>query len=224
MVISSAIPICLSYGQSIHHPINLSMTHQSVTSPISPVICLSDCPSPSDHLYTIFPRPSGCLSSSDHSTTTYTCPSDCLSPPDYPYTDPTSLSACLSLNDHLTTTMPCLTICPSSTMIQHTQDLSQSLAVMNGEQSCQHKKICKAFTNYDLLQHALYVSSIFLSDSRHVAPPKSGEDAPVRCGRCDFGGTTQNYPDWDLSMCYQGYGILGELDQHLMSLETNLEH
>ena len=30
--------------------------------------------------------------------------------------------------------------------------------------------------------------------------------------------------DWDLAMCYKGYGILGELDQHLMSLETDLEH
>ena len=30
--------------------------------------------------------------------------------------------------------------------------------------------------------------------------------------------------DWDLATYYQGYGILGELDQHLMSLETELEH
>ena len=36
------------------------------------------------------------------------------------------------------------------------------------------------------------VSSIYLSDSRHVAPPKSGEDAHVTCGWCDLGGTTIN--------------------------------
>ena len=71
------------------------------------------------------------------------------------------------------------TACPSSHMIQHTQDSSQSLAVMNGEQSCKAKKFCRAFTNYDLLLHALDVSSIYPSDSRHVAPPKSGEDAHI---------------------------------------------
>ena len=79
-------------------------------------------------------------------------------------------------------------------MFHCTQDSSQSLAVLNGEQSCKAKKFCRAFTNYNLPLHALDVSSIYLSDSRHVAPPKSGEDAHVTCGRCDLGGTTLNKP------------------------------
>ena len=35
---------------------------------------------------------------------------------------------------------------------------------------------------------------IYTSDSRHVAPPKSGEDAHVTCGMCDLGGPTLNQP------------------------------
>ena len=65
---------------------------------------------------------------------------------------------------------------------------------MNGEQSCKAKKFRRAFTNYDLLLHALDVSSIYPSDSRCVDPPKSGEDAHVTHGRCDLGGPTLNQP------------------------------
>ena len=75
-------------------------------------------------------------------------------------------------------------------MIQHTQDSNQSLAVVNGEQSHKAKKFCRASTNYDLLLHALEVSSIYHSDSRCVAPPKSGEDAHITCGMHDLGGRT----------------------------------
>ena len=82
----------------------------------------------------------------------------------------------------------------SSHMIHHTHDSSQSLAVVNGEQSCKSKTIRRAFTNYDLLLRALDASSIYLRDSRHVAPPKSGEDAHITHGRCDLGGTTLNKP------------------------------
>ena len=42
--------------------------------------------------------------------------------------------------------------------------------------------------------------SIYLSDPRHVAPAKSGEDAHVTRGRCDLGGTTLNKPR--LGFCY----------------------
>ena len=79
---------------------------------------------------------------------------------------------------------------PSSTTIQCTQDSSQSLVVMNGEQSHKAKKFHRASTNYDLLLHALEVSSIYPCDSRCVAPPKSGEDAHITCGLCDLGGPT----------------------------------
>ena len=113
---------------------------------------------------------------------------DCL------YNDPSSPSACLSPPDSLTTTTTHPTIHPSSLMIHYTQDSSQSLAVTNGKQSHKPKKFCRTFTNYNLLLCALDVSSIYLSDSRHVAPPKSGEDAHVTCGRCDLGGTTLNKP------------------------------
>ena len=79
-------------------------------------------------------------------------------------------------------------------MIHHTHDSSQSLAVVNGEQSNKSKTFRRAFTNYDLLLRALDASSIYLRDSRHVAPPKSGEDARITHGRCDLGGTTLNKP------------------------------
>ena len=84
-------------------------------------------------------------------------------------------------------------------MIHRTQDSSQSLAAVNGEQSCKTKKFHRAFFNYDLLLHALDASIIYLHDSKHVAPPKSGEDAHVTCGRCDFGGTTLNKPSLGFS-------------------------
>ena len=82
----------------------------------------------------------------------------------------------------------------SSNMIQLTQDSSQSLAVMNWEQSCKAKTFHRASTNYDLPLCALDESSIYLSASRCVAPPKSGEDAHITCGRCDLGATTLNKP------------------------------
>ena len=78
-------------------------------------------------------------------------------------------------------------------MIQRTQDSSQSLAVVNGEQSRKTKKFRRAFTNYDLLLHALDVSNTFPSDSRCVAPPKSGEDAHVTHGMCDLGGARLSF-------------------------------
>ena len=83
--------------------------------------------------------------------------------------------------------------------IHHTQDLSQSLAVVNGDQSCKAKKFHRAFTNYDLLLHALDASSIYLRDLRRVAPPKSGEDAHVTRGKCDFGRATLNNPSSGIS-------------------------
>ena len=149
MASPSVIPICPSYNRSIHHPINSSMTCQSVTPPISPAIHLSDSPSPSDHLYTILPRPSACASSSDHSSTIYTSlsdhpsppdclcapplsPSDLLSMHDHLYHNPPSPSTCSSPSDSLTTTMTRHTICLSSHTIHRTQDSSQSLAVVNG--------------------------------------------------------------------------------------------
>ena len=78
-----------------------------------------------------------------------------------------------------------------SHMIHHTQDSSQSLAVVTGEQSCKAKK-------FQLL-HALDASSIYLRDSKCVAPPKSEDDAHITHGRCDFGGTTLNTPSLGFS-------------------------
>ena len=83
--------------------------------------------------------------------------------------------------------------------IHCTQDSSQSLAVVNGEHPHKAKKFHRALTNYDLLQHALDASSIYLHDLRHVAPPKSGDDTHVTCGKCDFGGTTLNKPSLGFS-------------------------
>ena len=78
--------------------------------------------------------------------------------------------------------------------IHCTQDSRQSLEVMNGEQSRKAKKFHRAFPNYDLLLCALDASSIYLRDLQRVAPPKSGEDAHATCCKCDFGGATLNNP------------------------------
>ena len=192
----SVIPARPSYKPSVHPPITPSMTRQSATPPISLVQCLSDHLSLSHHLHTILPRPS------DHPP-----PSHRL------YDAPISPSACLSPADCLNATLtrpPIRLSSPTihcthdsshslavvngeqSHTIQCTQDSSQSLAVVNGEQSRKAKIFHRAFPNYDLLLHALDASSIYLHDLRHVAPPKSGEDAQVTRGKCDFGGATLN--------------------------------
>ena len=84
-------------------------------------------------------------------------------------------------------------------MIHRTQDSSQSLAVVNGEQSRKAKKFHRAFPSYDLLLRALDPSSIYLRALRHVAPPKSREDAHVTRGKCDFGGATLSNPSLGFS-------------------------
>ena len=199
----SIIPACLSYGESVHPPVTPSMTRQSATQPVSPAKRQSDSPSLSDRLYTILPRPSGCPTLSDHTSSHHL------------YDTPIIPSACSSPSNCLTATTTRPPVCPSSPMIHHTQDAihslavvhgeqshtihhtqdsSQSLAVMNGEQSRKAKKFHRAFTNSDILLRARDASSIYLHDLRHVAPPKSGEDAHVTRGKCDFGGATLNNP------------------------------
>ena len=216
----SVIPARPSYEQSVHPPVTPSMTRQSTTPPVSPAKRQSDRPSPSDRLYTILPCLSGCPTTSDHTSTTYTSPSDHPPPSHHLYNTPISPLACPSPPDCLTATMTRPTVRLSSPMIHctqdssqslavvngeqshtihHTQDSSQSLAVMNGEQSHKAKKFHRAFTNYDLLLRALDVSRIYLRDLRCVAPPKSGEDAHVTRGKCDFGGATLNNPNLGFS-------------------------
>ena len=204
---------------------------------IRPAEHLSDCLSPFDHLYTILPCPSDCPTPSDHTSTIHTSPSDHpppshrlydtptrlsdhLPPSHRLYTTPISPSTSLSPADCLTATTTRPPVCLSSPTIHHThdssqslavvngeqshtihrtQDSSQSLALMNGEQSCKAKKFHRAFPNYDLLLCALDASSIYLCDLRRVAPPKSVEDAHVTRGKCDFGGATLNNPNLGFS-------------------------
>ena len=184
---------------SVHPPITPSMTRPSATPPVSPAQRQSDRPSPSDRLYTILPRLSGCPTSHRlHDTPTSL--SDHPPTSQHLYDTPLSPSACTSTADCLTgtTTRPpvnpsfptihhthdsrhCLAVVngEQSRTIHRTHDSSQSLAVVNGEQSRKAKKFHRAFTNYDLLLRALDASSIYLRDFRRVAPPKSGEDAHV---------------------------------------------
>ena len=233
----SVIPARPSYEPSVHPPITLSMTRPSATPPVSPAKRPSDCPSPSDRLYTILPCPSDCPTLSDPTSTyrlydTPTHPSDHpqpsqrlydnpTRPSDHPppshrlYDTPIRPSACPSSADCLTATTTRPPVRPSFPTIHHThdssqslavvngeqshtihrtQDSSQSLAVVNGEQSRKAKKFHRAFTNYDLLLRALDASRIYLHYFRHVAPPKSGADAHVTHGKCDFGGATLHNP------------------------------
>ena len=151
---------------------------------------LSDHPSTSNHLYTILPSPSDHVEMSVHLPIICTSLSDCQSLPDHLYNKSKSALACPSPSDHLTETMTHLSTHLSSYMIQHTHDSSQSLADMNGEQSSKVKNFHRAFSNYNLLLCTQDVSSIYMSVSRHIAPPKSGEDAHITCGMCDLSGPT----------------------------------
>ena len=210
----SVIPTHPSYEPSLHPPITPSMTRQFATPPVSLAHHQSDCPSPSDRLHTIHPekRPADRPQPSYHLYDTPTSPLDHpqpshrlydhpTRPSDHPplshrlYDTPISPSACPSPADCLTATTTRPPVRPSFPTIHHThnssqslavvngeqshtihrtQDSSQSLAVVNGEQSCKAKQFHRAFTNYDLLLHALDASSIYLCDFRCVAPPKSG--------------------------------------------------
>ena len=176
---------------SVHPPVTRSMTRPSATPPVS----LAQ--RPSDRLYTILPRLSGCLKSHrlhDTPISPSACPSpaDCLTatttrPPVRP-------SFPMIHHTHDSTQSLAVVNGEQSHTLHHTQDSSHSLAVGNGEQSRKSKKFHRAFTNYDLLLHALDASSIYLRDFRRVAPPKSGEDAHVTHGKCDFAGASLNNP------------------------------
>ena len=151
-------------------------THPSLDTSVCLVLSLSDHPSMSNHLYAIF-----------------TSLPDCPSPSDHLYDHSTSLSDCPSLSNHLNETSTHPSTYPSSAMTKHPHNSSQSLAVVNGEQSCKVKKFHRAFTNYSLLLHDPDVSSIYASDSRCVAPPKSGKDTHMTHGIMgDLGGPTLN--------------------------------
>ena len=135
----------------------------------------------------------------DRTSTIYTHLSAHPPPSHHLYDTTISPSACPSPSDCLTATTTHPPVYMSSHTIHCTQDLSQSLAVANGEQSRKAKKFHRAFTNYDLLLHALDASSIYLCDLTHVAPPKSGEDAHITCGKRDFGEATLNNPSLGFS-------------------------
>ena len=71
----SVIPACPSHKPSVHPPVTPSMTRLSATPPVSLPQRQLDRPSPSDRLYTILPRLSGCpMSHRLHDTPT--SPSD----------------------------------------------------------------------------------------------------------------------------------------------------
>ena len=203
---SATPPISLAQHQSDHPSLSDRLytilprlsgcptSHHLHDTPTSP----SDHPPPSQRLYDTTTRPS------DHPPLSHRL-----------HDTPISPSACMSTADCLTATTTCPPVRPSFPTIHHTHDSrhslaavngeqsrtihrthdsSQSLAVVNGEQSRKAKKFHRAFTNYNLLLRALDASSIYLRDFRRVAPPKSGEDAHVTCGKCDFGGATLTNP------------------------------
>ena len=194
-----------------YHVCQAVLRHTICNTPTSP----SDHPPPSHRLYDTPTSPSDHPPPSERLYDTPTRPSDHPPPSHRLYDTPISLLACPSPADCLTatTTRPPVRLSfptihhthdssqslavvngEQSHTIHRTQDSSQSLAVVNGEQSRKSKKFHRAFTNYDLLLRALDASSTYLHDFRHVAPPKSGEDAHVTRGKCVFGGATLNNP------------------------------
>ena len=150
-----------SHEPSVHPPVTPSMTRPSNTPPISHAPRQSDRPSPSDRLYTILPRLSGCPTSpclhdtptrpSDHpppSHRLYDTPTSLYDNPtrlsDHPqpshrlYDTPISPSACPSPADCLTATTTRPPVRPSFPTIHHTHDSHHSLAIVNGEQDSNH--------------------------------------------------------------------------------------
>ena len=162
----------------------------------------SDHPPPSHRLYDTPISPSACPSPADCLTATTTRPPVRPSFPTIHHTHDSNHSLAVVNGEqshtihHTQDSNHSLAVVngEQSHTIHRTQDSSQSLAVVNGEQSRRAKIFHRAFTNYDLLLCALDASSIYLRDFRRVAPPKSGEDAHVTCGKCDFGGATLNNP------------------------------
>ena len=165
---------------------------------------LSDHPPPSHRLHDTPTSPSDHPPPSQRLYDTPTRPSDHPPPSHRLYDTPISPAACPSPADCLTATTTRPPVRPSFPTIYHTHDSSQSLAVVNGEQShtihrtqdsiqslavvngeqsCKSTKFHRVFTNYDLLLRALDASSVYLREFRRVAPPKSGEDAHVTCGK-----------------------------------------
>ena len=174
-VIPTAPTVCLSPRKSV------ALSVHPTDSPSVIPTHLSDHPPPSHRLYNTPISPSDCPSPAACLTATTTRPPICLSFPTIHHTHDSSQSLAVVNGEQ-------------SRTIHRTHDSSQSLAVVNGEQSRKAKKFHRAFTNYDLLLRALDASSTYLHDFRHVAPPKSGEDAHVTRGKCDFGGATLNNP------------------------------
>ena len=154
----------------------------------------SDHPPPSHRLYDAPISTSACPSPADCLTATTTHPPVRPSFPTIHHTHDSHHSLAVVNGEQNSNHSLAVVNGEQSHTIHRTQDSSQSLAVVNGEQSRKAKIFHRAFTNYDLLLHALDASSIYLRDLRRVAPPKSGEDAHVTRGKCDFGGATLNNP------------------------------
>ena len=176
--------VCLYHCQSIHHlhpsfihPVHppsrhlvhdrLQSIHQTIHHP--PTTC-----TPSYHIrpavlpcLTIPPPSTAVRQTVCHCPTVYRPPhpSNHLTPSQCLYDATINPSACPSPSDCLSTTMPRLPMCPSSHTIHRTQDSSQSLAVMNGEQSRKAKKFHRVFPNYDLLLRALDASLYMFSST-----------------------------------------------------------
>ena len=181
-------PTCLS-----DHP---QLSHRLYDNPTR----LSDHPPPSHRLYDTPISPSACPSPADCLTATTTRPPVRPTFPTIHHTHDSRQSLAVVNGEqsrtihHTHDSSQSLAVVngEQSHTIHRTQDSNQSLAVVNGEQSRKAKKFDRTFTNYDLLLRALDASSNYLHDFRCVAPPKSGEDAHVTHGKCDFGGATLN--------------------------------
>ena len=113
------------------------MTRPSDTPLVSHAPRQSDRPSPSDRLYTILPRLSGCPTS-PRLPDTPTRSSDHPPPSHRLYDTPISPSACPSPADCLTATTTRPPVRPSFPTIHHTHDSHHTLAVVNGEQDSNH--------------------------------------------------------------------------------------
>ena len=210
----SVIPARPSHKPSVHPPVSLAPRLSEHPSPSDRLYTipprLSDCPtahrlhdtptSPSDHpppsqrLYDTPTSPSACPSPADCLTATTTRPPVRTSFPTIHHTHDSNHSLAIVNGEQDSHHSLAVVNGEPSHTIHRPQDSSQSLAVVNGEQSRKAKIFHRAFTNYDLLIRALDASSIYLRDFRRVAPPKSGEDAHVTRGKCDFGGATLNNP------------------------------
>ena len=164
----SVIPARPSHEPSVHRPVTPSMTRPSATTPVSLAKRPSDRPSPSDRLYTILPRLSGCPTSHClHHTPT--SPSDHPPPSQRLYDTPTHPSDHPPLSQRLYATPTCPSDHPPPSHRLYDTPISPS--------ACPSPADCLTATMTRLPVRPSFPTIHHTHDSRHSLADVNGEQS-----------------------------------------------